>query len=68
MPKMSARKDNRPDVTVPQEFKLSKKSKLTIREKKVKLMLEEQKEKERAELAKKFKANPIPASINSEKY
>lgn len=31
-------------------------------------MIEESKEKDSDELTKKFKANPIPASINNEKY
>lgn len=50
------------------EFNLSKKTTESIRDKKVQQMIEESQRKEAEEASKRFKANPIPASINNEKY
>ena len=56
------------EVTKFKQFNLYKREGECIREKKVKKMIEEKEKEELKELSKKFKANQIPVSLNSEKY
>ena len=56
------------EVTQVKEFKLSGNRGDSIRKRKVEEMIRTEKEKEMAECRSKFKANPIPASTNHEKY
>ena len=55
-------------MTQVKEFKLSGNRGDSIRKRKVEEMIRTEKEKEMAECRSKFKANPIPASTNHEKY
>ena len=54
--------------TKAKEFNLYKRVEPTIREKKVQQMIIDKEMEDDIELNKKFKANPIPVSLNPERY
>lgn len=55
-------------LTVCEEFKLSKREKESTMERKTREWKEKQAEEEDKELKLKFKANPIPADLNPDRY